>query len=86
MLSFTSWHALCNPKKLREPPSLQRKCDAYMEAQRERRWAKDVENFRNIDNSELRIGVMGLGELPSMLLALVRAACEAKTPAAGPSS
>lgn len=43
-------------------PCLQRKCDAYWEAQRERRWAKEVENFRNIDNSELRVGIMGLGE------------------------
>jgi glyoxylate/hydroxypyruvate reductase A len=41
--------------------NIQRKCDAYWEAQRARRWAKEVENFRNIDNSELRIGVMGLG-------------------------
>ena len=45
------------------PLVLQRKCDAYWEAQRERRWAKEVENFRNIDNSELRVGIMGLGQL-----------------------
>lgn len=45
---------------------MQRKCDAYWEAQRARRWDKGVENFRNIDNSELRVGVMGLGEAPCL--------------------
>ncbi|PSC71738.1 Glyoxylate hydroxypyruvate reductase A [Micractinium conductrix] len=39
----------------------QRKCDAYMVAQRAARWDKGVENFRNVDNRELRVGVMGLG-------------------------
>lgn len=41
---------------------LQRKCDAYYRAQQQRHWAKDIENFRSIDNSELRVGIMGLGE------------------------
>ena len=44
------------------PPCLQRKCDAYLAAQREARWDKGVEDFRSIDNGELRVGVMGLGE------------------------
>lgn len=39
----------------------QRKCDAYLAAQREARWDKGVEDFRSIDNGELRVGVMGLG-------------------------
>jgi len=39
----------------------QRRCDAYAVAQRQRRWGKDIENYRNIDNAELRVGVMGLG-------------------------
>lgn len=51
-------------------PFPQRKCDAYWEAQQARRWAKDVENFRNIDNSELRVGVMGLGEAGCRFVAL----------------
>ena len=43
-------------------PMLQRKCDAYLAAQRQRLWDKGIENFRNTDNSELRVGIMGLGE------------------------
>ncbi len=43
------------------PARLQRKCDSYWQAQQAQRWAKDIENFRNIDNGELRVGVMGLG-------------------------
>ena len=42
---------------------MQRKCDDYWRAQRERRWAKDIENYRSVDNSELRVGIMGLGAL-----------------------
>ena len=56
-----SSHALPRPA-LPRGPALQRKCDAYWEAQREARWAKEVENFRNVDNEELHVGVMGLGE------------------------
>lgn len=41
---------------------LQRKCDAYLAAQQEGRWDKGIEAFRSIDNGELRVGVMGLGE------------------------
>jgi phosphoglycerate dehydrogenase-like enzyme len=41
---------------------VQRKCDEYLAAQRERRWDKGIENFRSTDNSELRVGVMGLGK------------------------
>ena len=41
--------------------NIQRKCDEYLEAQRESRWDKSIENFRNIDNSELSVGVMGSG-------------------------
>jgi glyoxylate/hydroxypyruvate reductase A len=40
----------------------QRRCDAYWAAQRAARWDKGIENFRNVDNAELRVGVMGLGE------------------------
>ena len=42
--------------------NVQRKCDAYWWAQQEARWDKGIENYRNIDNSELSVGVMGLGE------------------------
>jgi len=45
---------------------LQRKCDDYWRAQQERRWDKDIENYRSVDNSELRVGIMGLGALNSM--------------------
>lgn len=41
--------------------NIQRKCDAYWHAQLEGRWDKSVENYRNIDNAELKVGVMGLG-------------------------
>lgn len=72
-----NWHVCCRQRKpdpyawqLRalqsttNPPVFswpQRKCDAYMVAQRAARWDKGVENFRNVDNRELRVGVMGLG-------------------------
>ena len=39
----------------------QRKCDDYFRAQMECRWDKSVENYKNIDNHEVRVGVMGLG-------------------------
>lgn len=41
--------------------NVQRKCDEYLAAQRDSRWDKSIENFRNADNSELIIGVMGSG-------------------------
>lgn len=41
--------------------NIQRKCDAYYMAQMESRWDKGVENYKNIDNQEVSIGVMGLG-------------------------
>ena len=41
--------------------NIQRKCDAYYLAQQASTWDKDIENNDNIDNEELRIGVMGLG-------------------------
>jgi glyoxylate/hydroxypyruvate reductase A len=41
--------------------NIQRKCDNYWIAQSEGRWDKSVENFRNVDNAELKVGVMGLG-------------------------
>lgn len=71
------------------PTIPQRKCDAYWEAQQARRWAKDVENFRNIDNSELHVGVMGLGEagrqagLPVLQLLASLASVPAEPPVAG---
>jgi glyoxylate/hydroxypyruvate reductase A len=39
----------------------QRKCDDYFRAQMECRWDKSVENYKNIGNHEVRVGVMGLG-------------------------
>ena len=39
----------------------QRKCDDYFRAQMESRWDKSVENYKNVDNHEVRVGVMGLG-------------------------
>ena len=54
--------ALPRPAPPCPAPMPQRKCDAYLAAQRGRRWDKGIENFRNTDNSELRVGVMGLGE------------------------
>ncbi|KAL4424688.1 hypothetical protein ABPG77_004495 [Micractinium sp. CCAP 211/92] len=39
----------------------QRKCDAYLAAQQQRRWDKGIEDFRSVDNGELRVGIMGLG-------------------------
>jgi glyoxylate/hydroxypyruvate reductase len=41
--------------------NIQRKCDAYLEAQRQSKWDKSIENFKNIDNAELRVGVLGAG-------------------------
>ena len=41
--------------------NFQRKCDEYFRAQLECRWDKSVENYKNIDNHEMRVGVMGLG-------------------------
>jgi glyoxylate/hydroxypyruvate reductase A len=41
--------------------NFQRKCDAYFRAQMESRWDKSVENYKNIDNHEVSVGVMGLG-------------------------
>jgi len=41
--------------------NFQRKCDDYFRAQIECRWDKSVENYKNIDNHEVRVGVMGLG-------------------------
>ncbi len=41
--------------------NIQRKCDAYFEAQRQSKWDKRIENFRNIDNPELNVGIMGAG-------------------------
>eukprot|EP00887_Chlorella_sp_A99_P007295 scaffold2.g7295.t1 len=39
----------------------QRRCDEYAAAQAAGRWDKSIENYRNVDNAELRVGVMGLG-------------------------
>jgi glyoxylate/hydroxypyruvate reductase A len=41
--------------------NIQRKCDAYFAAQRESKWDKSIENFRNVDNAELQVGVLGAG-------------------------
>lgn len=41
--------------------NIQRKCDAYYQAQMESRWDKSVENYKNVDNHEISVGVMGLG-------------------------
>ncbi len=41
--------------------NFQRKCDDYFRAQMACRWDKSVENYKNIDNHEVSVGVMGLG-------------------------
>lgn len=41
--------------------NIQRKCDAYYQAQMDSRWDKSVENYKNVDNHEISVGVMGLG-------------------------
>ena len=33
----------------------------YIVAQREKRWAKDIEDFNQVDNPDLRVGILGLG-------------------------
>ncbi|GAB4819814.1 hypothetical protein N2152v2_006860 [Parachlorella kessleri] len=63
----------------------QRKCDDYWRAQQERRWAKDVENYRSVDNSELRVGIMGLGVMGGAAADLLseagyQVACWTRTP------
>lgn len=40
----------------------QRRMEEYAVAQRERRWAKeDVENYTQVDNGDLTVGILGLG-------------------------
>jgi glyoxylate/hydroxypyruvate reductase A len=41
--------------------NIQRKCDEYFRAQMDSRWDKSIEEYKNIDNHEVSIGVMGLG-------------------------
>lgn len=43
--------------------NIQRKCDEYYRAQMESKWDKSIENYKNIDNHEVSIGVMGLGTM-----------------------
>lgn len=52
--------------------NIQRKCDAYAAAQRESKWDKSIENFRNIDNAELRVGVMGAGVMGGAVITTMR--------------
>lgn len=33
----------------------------YAVAQKEKRWAKEIEDFSQVDNADLRIGILGLG-------------------------
>jgi len=41
----------------------QRRMEEYAVAQREKRWAKeDVEKYTQVDNADLTVGVLGLGE------------------------
>lgn len=42
--------------------SWQRKFEDYGEAQRARRWDLSIEGRRNLDNCDVRVGVMGFGE------------------------
>ncbi len=51
MATFSVWAVM----------NFQRKCDDYFRAQMQCRWDKSVENYKNIDNHEMRVGVMGLG-------------------------
>lgn len=41
--------------------NIQRKCDEYYQAQMDSRWDKGIENYKNIDNAQVSIGVMGMG-------------------------
>eukprot|EP00887_Chlorella_sp_A99_P005241 scaffold1.g5241.t1 len=43
--------------------SFQRRFDAYLDAQRARRWDKSVEDFTSRDNSSVRVGIMGAGPM-----------------------
>ena len=40
----------------------QRRMEEYAAAQRERRWSKeDVENYTQVDNADVTVGILGLG-------------------------
>ncbi|RMZ54662.1 hypothetical protein APUTEX25_003040 [Auxenochlorella protothecoides] len=54
--------------------NVQRKCDAYLEAQKDCRWDKSVENFTIRDNSSVRVGILGLGNLGAATATLLLAA------------
>ncbi|KAL6766642.1 HPR3B [Auxenochlorella protothecoides x Auxenochlorella symbiontica] len=54
--------------------NVQRKCDAYLEAQNDCRWDKSVENFTIRDNSSVRVGILGLGNLGAATATLLLAA------------
>ena len=41
--------------------NIQRKCDEYYHAQMDSRWDKSIENYKNIDNGQVSVGVMGVG-------------------------
>ncbi|EFN53749.1 hypothetical protein CHLNCDRAFT_59729 [Chlorella variabilis] len=51
----------------------QRKCDEYLAAQQAQSWdqGKAVESYRQVDNGELRVGVMGAGHLGSAAIDLL---------------
>lgn len=51
--------------------NVQRRCDEYWHAQLKKNWDKGIENFRNVDNSELRVGVMGMGVMGSAVTDLL---------------
>lgn len=52
--------------------NIQRRCDAYYAAQKQSKWDVSIENFRNIDNAELRVGVMGLGVMGGAVANLLK--------------
>lgn len=52
--------------------NIQRKCDAYFEAQRHLQWDKGIENFRNIDNAECHVGVMGAGVMGGAVIDILK--------------
>ena len=52
----------------------QRRMEAYAAAQRERRWAKDVEDYTQVDNAQLRVGILGLGSRTVLLKTYLTAA------------
>lgn len=52
----------------------QRRFDDYLAAQQRRAWDKEIENLRNIDNDEVRVLILGAGEMGLTTARLLNAA------------